>query len=125
MDDLVKELRRWDKTPASLPDNVLERAAAKIEDHRASVAILAELVALVPISETIEVSRTGNTLIAWFKAALAQSNRREIALREALPILEWAAESTQENVDLMYAARVVLPAIRTALSAGTDNGPER
>jgi hypothetical protein len=36
----------------------------------ASTAIVGELAALIPLSETVEATRTGATMIAWFKAHL-------------------------------------------------------
>lgn len=50
----------------------LQEAESEVERLRASSAIVGELAALVPLSETIEATHTGASLIAWFKERLRE-----------------------------------------------------
>lgn len=66
---LLKRLR--DAIRYDHPDmQDIAQAAIDLERGYRAIAIIGELAALIPLSETIEATRTGATMIQWFKEHL-------------------------------------------------------
>jgi hypothetical protein len=52
-----------------------------------ATAVLGELAAIIPLRETIAATRTGETMIQWFKERLAENERLRAALTESRKVL--------------------------------------
>lgn len=60
--NLVERLRR-----AAGVFLIADEAADEIEQLRAAAVLVGELAALIPLSETVEATRTAGTMVQWFK----------------------------------------------------------
>lgn len=117
---LIKKLREQTIIDSDWPDDLkftvaryirerdqaaseLSRLTARVEELEAASVILSELVALIPLNETVKAAETGATLVAYFKSALTRAatlDGKDSELAEARQEIErgpdtWSPESAR------------------------------
>lgn len=92
-----------------MPDeNGAEKSEARLEEMRrtgdAACRIVAELVALIPIPQTLDAARTGASLVDYFKSQAAQLEKMRKALEETTDLLEKICEPRKVDLSVSSAS---------------------